>query len=847
MLSRSLNTFFAVVLLASLVAGLFGAGSGSRALAQSDDATPPIIQQIDELSTPAEPVEQAPESSLDLVPSEDLGDGGQPEGFPREITVGDERYLFDRIVPIATEGLLLVAQGETLTAYATSGEGPFESLFIAATGQGEGNLARYLPERIQTPDVACRSEAAELGQLTAGAAAYVFAGLETDLSVDTLQPVGSSGENPLYADPGVSEPFPELFIADPAGLLRFVIATGDGRPDSLAESLAFDGTRYEFVTDVTDQVDPASLSKVGCAGPYPVLAGQDDADASTASRYVRAGGRLFEFSGDGEPVPADATPEAPAEASPGVVAEDPTQISFDVPADDPTEQPTEEPTEVPTDEPTEVPTEQPAEASPEEATEVPTEAAVDQPTEEPAAETTEAPEEATEVTADAPADIESADEAGLPAQVEVQNTTYIFNQVAVDIDIQTLVQVDVVTVNDVDLTVYARQDVDGAALELYCVAEGGDVIGRYVPLATTVPAPPAELPPNIEIQNTTYVFNEVEVEINIQTLVEVEVVVVQNVELTIYVDRDVQGLPTRYYAATSDGQVVGQYVEASLVASSTRQSPPPTAQLQPPAYVPTQAPDAPPPPAVTAEAATTCGGDPGEINAQGLPSRLPNRIQLGGIAYAFVGTEAHDASGELTLVGCVGAFEVSSIEGVDRSEVLILRFTGPGPASEAAYRFEAAVTYGVEFEITGRAQVISDGERDYRLTQAWQRSLYSSTTVILFTGNPDDASPEMFYAVNVFSTVVGDAIGEYRIAGENDQPSDEMTAAAEPAGLNPDLTVAGQRYLLVNVYIPVGTTTNGFVSIFATTSEGDAEILLGRDKRRLELFIYELIPAEQGE
>jgi len=907
MLSRSFNPVVALVVLASLIVGVFAPvnhgsaaprldSDSSNAMAQSEVATPPIIQPIEDLSTPEEPAEQVPDGSLDVASSDDLGDGGQPEGLPREITVGDERYLFDRIVPLATDGLALIAENEDLAVYAMSGEGPFDSLYVASTSQGTGELARYLPERLGSPEVSCPAEVAEIGQLSADNAVYIFAGLETDLTEDSLQSVGVSGENQLYADAGAAPPFPELFVADPNGLLRFVIAATDGRPGSLAESLAFNGTRFEFVADVSAEVDLSGLTKVGCTGPYPVLALQDDA---SGSRYVLAGGALFEFGGDAPAEPVDSTPESPFDitaedpteipiaAPTAVPTEEPTVVPTEVPTEEPTvvptevpteeptvvptevptEEPTAVPTEVPTEEPTAVPTEvpteeptaaptevptevaateAPAEASTEEATEAPAEASTEEATEVPAEDATEAPAEATEAPADAAVDIESAEEAGLPTQVEVQNTTYIFNQVAVDIDIQTLVQVEVVTVNDVDLTVYARQDVDGVALELYCVAEGGEVVGRYVPLAATVPTPPAELPANIEVQNTTYIFNEVNVDIDIQTLVEVEVIVVQDIELTIYVDQDVQGLPSRYYAATTDGQIVGQYVEASLVASSAQQAPPPTAQLQPPAFVPTQAPEAPPPPAVTAEAAATCTGDPGEINAQGLPSRLPNRIQLGGIAYAFVGTEAPDASGELTLIGCVSAFEVLSIEGVDQSEVLILRYSGSGPASESVYRFEAAVTFGVEFEITGRAEVISDGERDYRLSQTWQRSLYSSTTVILFTGNPDEASPEMFYAVNVSSTVVGDAIGEYRVAGENDQASDEMIAAAEPAGLNPDLTVEGQRYLLVNVYMPVGTTTNGFVTIFAITVEGDDEILLGRDKRRLELFIYEVIPSEQG-
>ncbi|MGI8963093.1 MAG: hypothetical protein ACR2GI_01155 [Thermomicrobiales bacterium] len=778
--SRTLNPFIALVMLASLAAGIVVPVQDNRALAQDDAATPPLIQPVEEIEPEAEqPVGDESDGSLEIAVSADVGDGGQPPEFPREVTIGDERYLFDRLVPVAIDGLAPIAADENVSVYAMTGEGPFDSLYVTAAGEGVGSTARYLPERIQAPDVACLAEVAEVGQLTAGDSIYVFAGIETDLTVDSLQSVGTSGENQLYADPGAAQPYPELLIADPAGLLRFLLAIADGRPTPLAESLAFNGARLEFVADVSEQVDVSTLSKVGCAGPFPVFGSGDDSVDEAGSRYVRAGGRLFQFGGESAPtdVPIVIPTEIPAtEAPTAAPTEEPaTEAPTEAPA---TEAPTEEPaTEEPvTEAPTEASTEEPATEAP--ATEAPTELPA---TEEPATESpaTEAPQ--TEAPAEEPATEAPAEEATEPAAEGI-----------------------------------ATEDVEAAE-------EAG-------------------LPSQVEVQNITYVFTQVVVDIDIQTLVEVEVINVQNIELTIYIDQDVEGDPPRYYAATADGQVVGLYVP-----SSVQQTPPPTAQLQPPAFVPTQDPDAPPPPAVTAEASTTCTGDPGEINAQGLPSRMPNRIQLGGIAYGFVGTEDPDSVAELTLVGCVGAFEVLSIEGVDRAEVLILRYSGSGPAGEVVYRFEVAVTYGVEFEITGRPQVISAGDQDYRLVNTWQRSLYSSTTVILFVEDPENQAPEIFYAVNIINSPRGDAVGEYQVVGENDKTSEEMVAAGAQAGLNPDLTVEGQRYLLVSVYLPAGTTTNGFVTLFATAVDGETTVLFGRDIRRLELLIYEVIPAEQGE
>jgi hypothetical protein len=72
-----------------------------------------------------------------------------------------------------------------------------------------------------------------------------------------------------------------------------------------------------------------------------------------------------------------------------------------------------------------------------------------------------------------------------------------------------------------------------------------------------------------------------------------------------------------------------------------------------------------------------------------------------------------------------------------------------------------------------------------------------------------------------------------------------MVEAAEAAGLNPDLTINGQRYLLVAIYEPVGTTTNGFLTLFAADQDGVSQILLGRDKRETGLFIYRLVVVEE--
>jgi hypothetical protein len=496
--------------------------------------------------------------------------------------------------------------------------------------------------------------------------------------------------------------------------------------------------------------------------------------------------------------------------------------------------PTETP--VPTEAPTETPV--PTETAAPTETVLPTEPSVPAETPVPATETASPTEEAMATSIP-----QTAEEANLPSRIEVRNTSYVFNQVSVDVDVQTLVQIEIIVVENVELTVYATEDFQGVTGALYCVSAEGEVVGQYVVAASAKPSPPAELPPTIEAQGGSYAFNEVEVEIDVQTLVQVEVVVVQNVEFTIYADQEVQGEPQRLFAVAPGGQVVGQYVVVTLVVemAQPQPAPTPTPQLEAPAVVPTLAPDEPPPPAATAIPTNRCAGDPGEINARGVPSRLPNRIQLGGVSYAYVRVEAPDAVGTLTRIGCVGPFEVASTDQADRAEVLYLRVTEEGEASGQVYRFEAAKTFQVQVETTDRPRVINvsnQPERRYQLIDSWVPSLYSSVSVILFVDDPENPAPDVIYAVNVHDTVVGEVIGEYRLPGETDEPSQEMIEAAEQAEINPDLTINGERYLLVAIHYPVGTTTNGFVTIFSAEPDGDAEIVLGRDKRRLELFIY---------
>ncbi len=67
-------------------------------------------------------------------------------------------------------------------------------------------------------------------------------------------------------------------------------------PVAISESLAIDGAQFAFQGEVTGQVDLASLTKIGCAGPFPVYS---DADPASGARYVTVGTAVFQYAGDG--------------------------------------------------------------------------------------------------------------------------------------------------------------------------------------------------------------------------------------------------------------------------------------------------------------------------------------------------------------------------------------------------------------------------------------------------------------------------------------------------------------------------------------------------------------------
>jgi hypothetical protein len=223
--------------------------------------------------------------------------------------------------------------------------------------------------------------------------------------------------------------------------------------------------------------------------------------------------------------------------------------------------------------------------------------------------------------------------------------------------------------------------------------------------------------------------------------------------------------------------------------------------------------------------------------------RLPTPIRFGDVSYVFVRAEPAADAGTLTRIGCIGPFELVSTDQAEADDVVYLRINAVD-ADNQIFRFEAVPTFEIEFQVTERPQVLSTGDQQFRVEQVWQPSVFSSTSVILFAGDPADPAPDVIYGLDVSDTVVGGAIGEYRRPAEQAQPSEELTTAAEEAGLHPDLTINGETYNLVDIYRPTGTTSNGFLILYGTSTEATPEVLLGRDWREPELLVLEVDSSE---
>lgn len=294
------------------VVGALIGGSLGLALVAGASLAAPLASSVPSTTPPTEPAVPG----IELV--DGLGDGGQPEGLRREIVIEGARFLFDRVVPLDRQELTLIAREQETMAYARVAGDPLAPVYLSVPNRGEDELARYLPEALGAPEITCPAEAALSEPLDLEGTTYTFAGTETDVTVNSLQPIGDVGGEPIYADVGREPPFVEVLLASDEGLLRLVRVGEDGRPAPLSGSLAFDGAELVFDADVSDEIDPASLAELGCSPSFPVLASADAEPTPSTPLYVLVANRFLRFVAEGatppvptsEPVVVESLPPA---------------------------------------------------------------------------------------------------------------------------------------------------------------------------------------------------------------------------------------------------------------------------------------------------------------------------------------------------------------------------------------------------------------------------------------------------------------------------------------------------------------------------------------------------------
>src|SRR5829696_7492234 len=503
------------------------------------DATPPEDEKVE---TGVTETELAGTSVTDVSQSDETA---TPEegALPLEVVLEGARFGLDRPVPVDPAGLRQVGEDDGVLLFAIADRPPFDRVY-GASDITVGRPGRYLaeqpvgPDGVPSPEGTCQSETANFTMLEVGDARYVYAGPEPDLTTDQLQVVLETGEDqPVYAET-TAEPFPELYFESDGTLNRFILLDDRGVPQTIGESIVFAGQSFAFDRDATGEADPNALARVGCVGPFSARADQ----AATENLQ-----QLFVVLQDATPRLLAFTAVAPQEPVVPTVA----------PALEPTETlipPTETP--IP---PTETPI--PPTETPIPATETPV------------------PPTATLVLTETP--VPPTETPIPPTDTPVPPTETPIPPTATPVPpVETIAAA---TPAPTETPVPQAQETVGPLASP--AAPAADVVPTPLVLATVEPPPtpvsdipldapppiPAEMPREIEVQGIRYSF-DLEVDVETQSLIQIDVVQAPETTLNIFVAPDDQVDPeapaARVYAVSVGTGVVARYVSEAPISST---------------------------------------------------------------------------------------------------------------------------------------------------------------------------------------------------------------------------------------------------------------------------------------
>src|SRR5215211_5261511 len=469
------------------------------------DATPPEDETVETGVTETEP---AGTSVTDVSQSAETATS-EEGALPLEVVLEGARFGLDRPVPVDPAGLRQVGEDDGVLLFAIADRPPFDRVY-GASDITVGRPSRYLaeqpvgPDGIPSPEGTCLSETANFTMFDVGEARYVYAGPEPDLTTDQLQVVLQTGEDqPVYAETA-AEPFPELYFESDGTLNRFILLDDRGVPQTIDESIVFADQNFAFDRDATGEADPSALSRVGCVGPFSARADQDAAENLD---------HLFVILNDTTPRLLAFTAVGPAAATATAAPEAPVV---------PTVAPAQEPTETPVP-PTETPI-------PPTATLVPTETPI-APTVTPIP-PTETPIPPTETPIPATETPVPPTETPVPALETVAAATPAPTETPIPQETAAPLASPAAPVTDAVPTPLVLATVEPPPTPV-----------SEIPLDAPPPIP-AELPQEIEVQGIRYSF-DLQVDVETQSLVQIDVVQTPDTTLNIFVAADDQSDPNR--------------------------------------------------------------------------------------------------------------------------------------------------------------------------------------------------------------------------------------------------------------------------------------------------------------
>jgi hypothetical protein len=234
--------------------------------------------------------------------------------------------------------------------------------------------------------------------------------------------------------------------------------------------------------------------------------------------------------------------------------------------------------------------------------------------------------------------------------------------------------------------------------------------------------------------------------------------------------------------------------------------------------------------------ALQCAGVIGTMDDDGVPDRLPRQLQYAGQSYAFTGPVSSDELGDTREISCIGPFVVVQVEG---SETLYL---GIQNSMDTLYAFERTTAFTVQSQTydtqTPNRLAMPDTDSGagatYRAAGPLVPTSYSSISLVLYVSDADAQTHDRILG----HSVANDAFGEFVPEGQSDPASQEVIDTAAQFGIPSQFVVGNQRYVLVALWTPFGTTTNGWLTLYGVDGEATPDQLIGLDPRQTDLLVF---------